>query len=206
MKATAKWAVAAVAAGTTAGLMAAPAAQAGLSLGRLERQADYQVLEQSQDGLWCEPTVVAVQSAEAWDQAMRALAAEGVLMVLPAPAAPQLDWSEWTVVLVSLGGQSQRGAAVQVTGARVSSRNLHLDVSLKAPNGGLGGDPYMPYVLVAVERNHRVSMDKVHLHYTLETPDSYMPAGELLPTEVAVQYGTQQQTLLTWGRLKADYR
>ena len=203
MKATTKWTVAAA---VVAGLAGPATAQAGLGEGAAKRAVNYQTLQQSHAGVWCEPAVVAVESAAAWDEAMQELAEQGVLMVLPAPAAPQVDWSRYTVVLVSLGGQSQRGAGVEVTGAKAAGRTLHLDVTLKAGNGGLSSDPSMPYTLVAVERANPMSAKKVQLHYTLDTPDGYMVAGEELPKDVAVAYGTQQVTMLSWGRLKADYR
>lgn len=203
MKASTGWTVAVA---TVAGLLGAATAEAGLGQGAARHAVHYQTLQQSHDGVWCEPAVVAVQSEAGWDEAMQELADQGVLMVLPAPAAPQVDWSHYTVVLVSMGGQSQRGAGVEVTGAKAAGRTLHLDVTLKAGSGGLSSDPSMPYTLVAVEKANPMGVKKVQLDYTLETPDGYMAAGENLPKEVAVEYGTQQVTMLSWGRLKADYR
>ncbi len=177
-------------------------AEDGLARG-LDREIRYETLEKGRDGAWWKPAVVVVGSAEAWDQAMLDLANQGALAVLPAPAAPDVDWSRNVVVLVSLGCQMQYGSDLEVTGARARGRSLHLDVTLRMADGGMSGDPYAPYQVLAVERGMAKS---VHLHYTLETPAGYSTAEPALPTAVAVMDGAPLVALRTWGEVKGLYR
>src|SRR2546422_11052427 len=71
--------------------------------GTIGGKPPFATLEKGSYGVWARPALLVLRSACEWIAAMAKLAAEGVLIILPGPAPPDVIWSRQTVVLVALG-------------------------------------------------------------------------------------------------------
>ena len=109
-----------------------------------------ETLDQGMMGPWQAETEVMVQSPEEWSGTMEEFVAQGKVAMVP--TAPEVDWKNQTVVLVSLGMQNTMGWSVEVAGATRKGNKLVLDVVKTRPAGG-SRIPSMcaPYHLVCLD-------------------------------------------------------
>jgi hypothetical protein len=175
--------------------------------GNWKRTATHPVSMQDYErGDWGEylmPTVLVVDSPDAWDQAMAGLAADGKLLVNPGRSSSDLhvDWAKYAVVLVAMGEQSSVGCEVTVREVRSSGMDLVVDADMRWSASGPQGMT-SPYHMVLVPNR---AWKSAMLRQDWEAAQSGARGARKLAAGSTAKVGGQVDGL-TWGSLKGLYR
>lgn len=184
---------------------AAGAAQAAMpsaeDLLSSQRPAFYS-LERYSEGYWSSAALVLARNPGEWRAAMARLEAEGAFLVLPAPAAPKVDWGHYAVLLVAAG----EGAYESVEVCRVARAGGSLVVRVTAEPVGSHYGQYAPYHLVAVERSLLPMVTRLEAEYTCPggVPSSSMTAE--VPSGYGDDAGAPVELAASWAGVKDLYR
>jgi len=181
------------------GVMALPASALSAGCFSQNTQAlQHATIEKNEFGSWNEPNLLLVGSEEEWNARMDEMAALGQLYILPAPAAPSVDWKKEMVVLVTLGACPTTGYGIEVTSVSRSGRKALMEISISTPHGGEAQTITLPYQMVRIQRS---GLNGVEACYTA-SQQVVAPQSQAILTsteEPGVRIGT-------WGELKSLYR
>jgi hypothetical protein len=115
---------------------------------------NHTTVEKHREGAWMQPTLLIVGSDEDWNASMNEMVGRNEIFILPAPAAPQADWSREMVILISLGTCPTSGYDVEITGVTRSGRRAILTVNVTTPvSDNMQQTLTMPYHIVRIPRN-----------------------------------------------------
>ena len=147
-------------------------------------------IEKALYGPYGRQTFLVANGPGEWKKMMRQLEASGGLAVVPAPDAPQIDWSRFCVVLIASG---QTGYDVSLQLHPHGLGNVKLDpeyVSL----GGQDGGEFLPYQLAKLEKHPWLPTQL----WEGADVDSALPlSGSDTPLAAVAQ---------SWGAVKSTYR
>jgi hypothetical protein len=146
-------------------------------------------IEKAMYGPYGKQTLVVANSEADWNQMMNALEGDGNLTVVPAPAAPQVDWSRYSVVLLAAG---PTGYDVTLKLTSHSNGTVTLDPEY-IPLGADGGES-LPYHLVMMEK-----------HPWLKT-QLWEDAGVATALPMSGSDTSSSTVMSSWGAVKASYR
>lgn len=146
-------------------------------------------IEKAMYGPYGKQTLVVANSEADWNQMMSTLEGNGSLTVSPAPAAPQVDWSRYSVVLLAAG---PTGYDVTLKLTQHSNGTMTLDPEY-TPLANDGGES-LPYHLVMMEKHAWLKSQLVE--------DSGVAAA--LP--MSGSDPSSSTVVLSWGAVKASYR
>jgi len=146
-------------------------------------------IEKAMYGPYGKQTLLVANSESDWNQMMSSMEGDGNLTVSPGPAAPQVDWSHYCVVLLAAG---PTGYDVTLKLTSHSDGTVTLDPEY-VPLGADGGES-LPYHLVMMEKHSWLKTQLVE--------DSGVAAA--LP--VSGSDAPSSTVLLSWGAVKASYR
>lgn len=146
-------------------------------------------IEKAMYGPYGKQTLMVANSETDWNQMMSAMAGDGNLMVTPAPEAPQVDWSHYSVVLLA-AGPTGYDVTLKLTSHSDGTKTLDPEY---VPLGADGGES-LPYHLVMLEKHAWLKTQLVE--------DSGV--GAALPMSGS---DTPSSTVsASWGAVKASYR
>lgn len=187
--------------------LAAPAApaMAANGSGANVKAAWFETIEKSMDGQWSAPVLLLVGSAKEWDAAMKTIEDANGFSVLPWPAAPDVDWSEYAVVLVALGEFPSGPYDVEIVNVnRYGSKGL-LDVAVQLPTG-MGYQTFVsPYHLIKVERRGLKTIEANYIYQVGAAQAKAAPASATMADGPGDEESGSAGEPLTWGALKAQF-
>jgi hypothetical protein len=180
---------------------------------RHAREVQQRTLEMRRNGPWAKPVLLYVASAEQWNEAMQKLAAEGALMVLPAPQAPEgVAWEREAVLLVALGPQMQLGVSLAVQQVKSWQRRLLLDVDVNTGSSSMTRSVYSPYHLVCVAQrpwtrgNGRLGPNAPEVEASYHYYCDEDGAAAVGSTTAPQQTDGPAERAVSWGGVKDLYR
>ena len=136
---------------------------------------------------------------------MAKLEAENGFSVLPRPPAPDVDWSQHAVVVVSLGAFTSGPASVEIVNvARAGSRAL-LDIVVQLP-GGFGYQTFVaPYHLIKLERRALKSIEALYTYQTGEAQFKTLPTIAKMADGPGDGDSGRADQPMSWGALKGQF-
>ncbi len=184
--------------------LAAPALAWNGSVGNV-KATWFETIERYMEGQWSAPVLLLVGSAKEWDAAMATIEAEDGFSVLPRPAAPDVDWSEHAVVLLSLGAFSSGPCTVEIVNVgRAGSRGL-LDVVVQLPPELAYQTFVAPYHLIKVERRGLKTVEANYAYQVGAAKAVAAPASAEMAGGPSDEENGLDSQPLTWGSLKAQF-
>jgi hypothetical protein len=153
------------------------------------RSDELVMIEKAMYGPYGRPTFLVANSEAAWNQMMSDLAADGGLVVVPGPEAPQVDWNLYCVVLIAAGAT---GYDVGLQLIPIGNGNVALEpVYVQIP--GQDGGESLPYYLGRTEK-----------HSWLKT--QLQLDGAVASTLPLSGHDTSSPTIVSsWGAIKASH-
>jgi hypothetical protein len=128
-----------------------------------------------------------------WKKMMRQLEASGGLAVVPAPDAPEIDWSRYCVVLIA-AGQTGYDVSLQLHPQGIGNVKLFSEY---VPLGAQDGGEFLPYHLAMMTKHAWLP---TQLWEDADVATALPLSGSefsLAPLAALVQ---------SWGAVKASYR
>jgi len=149
------------------------------------------MMEKAMYGPYGKQTFLVANGPGEWKQMMDKLEAVGGLAVVPAPGAPQIDWSRYCVVLIAAG---PTGYDVSLKLTPHGNGNYKLEPEYVHLDGQDGGES-LPYYLGMMEKHEWL---KTQLWEDADVATALPLAGSDPVPMGAVA--------LSWGAIKASYR